>query len=99
MAYPIAPTINYSYTGFAQGLGDGSFPGTQLDADLADLASFNASLASFLPLFVNSDGSLKVSALIADPTLSGTIQQAAAAGARLLAGALLSYMQITEVKA
>lgn len=62
MAYPTKPQITYSYTGFQQSQGDNSFPGTQLDADLANLKQFASTTVDFLALFANSDGSLKSTA-------------------------------------
>jgi len=58
MSYPTLYPIDYSYTGFAAGLGDGSFPGSQLDNDLAGLIDVQRSMAAFLTLALRSDGKL-----------------------------------------
>jgi hypothetical protein len=47
MAYPSIYDVTYSYTGFQQAQGNNSFPGTQLDSDLAGLQSSVSSLALF----------------------------------------------------
>lgn len=59
MPYPDKITLGYSYTGFAQGLGNGSFPGSQLDADLAQVATDTNSLNDFVRNVVRSDGKLQ----------------------------------------
>lgn len=81
MAYPNKPQITYSYTGFQQSQGNNSFPGTQLDADLANLKQFASTTVDFLALFVNSDGSLKSTAIIGSTALSDAITQAESAAA------------------
>lgn len=58
MAYPDTYKIEYSYTGFAAGLGNGSFPGTQLDNDLAGFGKANANILAFLQSTFRSDGKL-----------------------------------------
>lgn len=63
MAYPTLYDVEYSYTGFASGLGDGSFPGSQLDNDLAGLVAAQASLSAFIEASFRSDGVLKLDAL------------------------------------
>lgn len=87
MAYPNKPQITYSYTGFQQSQGNNSFPGTQLDADLANLKQFASTTVDFLALFVNSDGSLKSTAIIGSTALSDAIAQAAAAAATAVSSA------------
>lgn len=62
MAYPTAPNITYSYTGFQAGQGGNLFPGTQMDNDLSTLETFGSSVVDFIKLFANSDGTLKVTA-------------------------------------
>lgn len=59
MAYPVSLDISYSYTGFASGLGDGSFPGSQLDNDLANVETSIDSINAFLSASFASDGRLK----------------------------------------
>ena len=61
--YPNKPQISFSYTGFQASLGDNSFPGTNIDNDLASLTQFASTTVDFLKLFANSDGSLKFSAI------------------------------------
>lgn len=63
MPYPDTFDVEYSYSGFAASLGNGSFPGTQLDADLAGLSEGLTSNLAFLQTFVRSDGVIKVQAL------------------------------------
>ncbi len=58
VAYPVIYDVTYSYTGFQQAQGDDSFPGTQLDADLAGLESSISSLALFIEGVLRSDGKL-----------------------------------------
>lgn len=62
-ALPQPPEIDYSYTGFATGLGDGSFPGTQLDNDLAGVVTAATEVTDFLARVFRSDEKLKTSAL------------------------------------
>jgi hypothetical protein len=63
MAYPSLYDLDYSYSGFAAGLGDGSFPGSQLDNDLAGLTAAQQSFSDFLQGAFRSDGVLNISAL------------------------------------
>jgi hypothetical protein len=58
MALPDKPQIDYSYTGFAAGLGDGSFPGTQVDNDLANLKQAIDETIDFAAGVIRSDGKL-----------------------------------------
>lgn len=73
MAYPTAPEISYSYTGFAAGLGDGSFPGSQMDDDLATLQDAVGSIVTFMQAFVRSDGVLKLAAMPSGSDLPGAL--------------------------
>ena len=59
MSYPSIYDITYSYTGFQQAQGDNSFPGTQLDADLAGLQDSIENVATFTEAVVRSDGALQ----------------------------------------
>ncbi|MDK4729354.1 hypothetical protein [Rhizobium phaseoli] len=59
MTYPAKPIITYSYTGFQAARGDNSFPGTQMDADIAALKTAASTMVDFVKLFANSDGTLK----------------------------------------
>lgn len=63
MAYPTQYDLTYSYNGFAQGLGDGSFPGSQMDADMAGLSDSIAAINTFLAASFRSDGVLNVAAI------------------------------------
>lgn len=67
MSYPTPLNISYSYTGFATGLGDASFPGTQLDADLANVELSVDELLTFIQTSFTAEGVLKVAAM---PTAS-----------------------------
>lgn len=59
---PQPPEIDYSYTGFATGLGDGSFPGTQIDNDFANVVTAATEVTDFLASTFRSDGVLKATA-------------------------------------
>lgn len=63
MSYPTIYDVTYSYTGFQAALGDGSFPGTQLDADMAGLSDSIASIEAFIQQTFRSDGVLKAASL------------------------------------
>ena len=63
MPYPTIYDVTYSYTGFQAALGDGSFPGTQLDADMAGLSDSIASIEAFIRMAFRSDGVLKAASL------------------------------------
>ncbi len=78
MAYPELQPLDYSYTGFAAGQGDNSFPGTQIDNDLANLHAGVASTNAFLGAAFRSDGVLNVSAM---PDIQPAIDAAAASAA------------------
>jgi hypothetical protein len=58
--------VNYSYTGFASGLGDGSFPGPQLDADLALIEARTNALNDFVRGLARSDGRLMSNSVTPD---------------------------------
>jgi hypothetical protein len=58
MPYPTIYAVDYSYTDFQESQGDNSFPGTQLDADLAGLQETIASLDTFMQRVMRSDGAL-----------------------------------------
>lgn len=66
MAYPTTYDKTYSYTGFQQGQGDNTFPGTAIDTDLEDIENALDSLGGFVQQAFNSDGSLKPSTLLED---------------------------------
>ncbi|WP_439392557.1 hypothetical protein ACRQ5Q_24340 [Bradyrhizobium sp. PMVTL-01] len=58
MAYPVLYDVAYSYTGFQAAQGDNSFPGTELDADLAGLEDSIAAVLAFVEGAIRSDGKL-----------------------------------------
>ncbi|MBR1124522.1 hypothetical protein JQ628_23550 [Bradyrhizobium lablabi] len=60
MAYPVIYTLDYSYTGFQQGQANNSFPGTQLDNDLAGLRASLTEWTTFIKGAIRSDGRLVV---------------------------------------
>jgi microcystin-dependent protein len=57
--FPKPYVQTFEYTSFAQGLGDGSFPGVQLDADLAGIKQATDTLDQFLMGAFRSDGRLQ----------------------------------------
>lgn len=59
MALPTKPEIDYSYTGFAAGLGDGTFPGTQVDNDLAEVKRAVDETIDFAAGVIRDDGKLQ----------------------------------------
>jgi hypothetical protein len=58
LAFPTRPNIAYSYSEFAEGLGDGSFPGSQVDNDLANLENSANTIIDFLGSTFRTDGQL-----------------------------------------
>jgi hypothetical protein len=58
MTYPAFASIDTSYTAFATGQGDNSFPGSSLDSDLAGLASNIDAVNGFLRGITRSDGEI-----------------------------------------
>lgn len=89
MAYPDKPEITYDYSAFAQGQGDNSFPGANLDTDLANMkASLDATI-DFLKTPLSSGGQ----------HTAGTMTFNGDGGARRLGGVMASSITITEVKA
>jgi hypothetical protein len=80
MAYPTVYDVTYSYTGFQAAQGDDSFPGTQLDADLAGLQASLESLTAFMDDVIRSDGALQNSIVTYD-SLSPDLQTAGLAPA------------------
>lgn len=62
MPYPDKYTLSYSYTGFSQSQGDGSFPGVSMDTDLAGVVASVDDAIDFLMDTFNSDGTLKAAA-------------------------------------
>lgn len=80
MAYPTLYDVTYSYTGFQQAQGNNSFPGTQLDADLAGLEAGTESLATFVQGVMRSDGALN-NGIVTFDSLSPALQTAGIAPA------------------
>ncbi|HEV2155420.1 hypothetical protein [Bradyrhizobium sp.] len=80
MAYPVLYDITYSYTGFQQSQGDNSFPGTQLDADLAGLEASIAALETFISGTIRSDNALQ-NGIVTHDSLSPSLQTAGLAPA------------------
>jgi len=76
MSFPPIHTVTYSYSGFATGLGDGSFPGTQLDADMTGLQDSIEGLSDFIKDVFTSEGVLQVSALPQAADLTAYTEQA-----------------------
>ena len=66
MPYPTPTPLDYSYTGFQQGQGNNSFPGTQLDNDLAAMINSLRKTSTFLQTAHNANGSIKPSAVLPD---------------------------------
>ncbi len=58
MAYPAAPEIETDYSAYEQLAGNGTFPGSELDVDLANLRDSQVSLRAFLMGIARSDGQL-----------------------------------------
>jgi hypothetical protein len=56
MAYPPKPEQSTSYTAFEQAQGNGSFPGQELDVDLANVRDSLADVIDFIRLLARSDG-------------------------------------------
>lgn len=59
MPYPTELDISYSYTDFAVNLGDGSFPGTQIDNDFADVELSVDEINAWLRMIFTSEGVLR----------------------------------------
>jgi microcystin-dependent protein len=59
VALPTKPEIDFSYTGFAQSLGNNTFPGTQIDNDLANIVDAVDETIDFVSAVIRSDGQLQ----------------------------------------
>jgi hypothetical protein len=75
VSYPDKIDVSYSYTGFASGLGDGSFPGAQVDADLAGIEASANALNDFVRAVVRADKRL-ANGLVTPDTLSSEARAA-----------------------
>lgn len=59
MPYPAIYSPSYSYTDYSTAQGDGSFPGQQIDNDIAGLSASLHNLARFVQGTMRSDGELQ----------------------------------------
>lgn len=59
LADPTKYALDYSYSGFAAGLGDGSFPGTQLDNDLTEISESIDTVVEAIKSVRRSDGAVR----------------------------------------
>lgn len=59
MPLPTKPEVDFSYTGFAQGLGNGTFPGSQIDNDLANIVDAVSGTIDFVSGVIREDGKLQ----------------------------------------
>lgn len=75
MAYPTIYDVTYSYTGFQVSQGNNSFPGTQIDADLAGLEASINSLSTFVQTAIRSDKALN-NGIVTYDSLSTSLQTA-----------------------
>lgn len=75
LAYPDLYDVSYSYTGFQEAQGDDSFPGTQLDSDLAGLETSVGNIALFIRGVMRSDGALQ-NGIVTYDSLSASLQTA-----------------------
>lgn len=80
MPYPTLYDVTYSYTAFQESQGDNSFPGTQIDADLAGLQASIESLDVFMQTVIRSDGALN-NGIVTYDSLSASLQVAGLAPA------------------
>lgn len=78
MANPEKPEIDYSYTGYQQAQGNNTFPGTQLDNDLAELKRAVDETIDFTTAVIRSDGALQ-NAIVTKSALAEDIQLGVAA--------------------
>lgn len=78
MPYPPTFIADYSYTGFAVGLGDGSFPGSQIDNDLLNISAAIAGMSGFIKAAFRSDGILYEAAIPGGTELVNAAAEAAA---------------------
>lgn len=90
MPYPTPLDIDYSYAAFAVGLGDGSFPGTQLDNDLANVETSVDEINAFIQAAFNSEGRVKPAAMPNAADLTGYVDTAAAAAEEATAQAAVA---------
>ena len=79
MPYPEVPDQDYSYSGFSQSLGDGSFPGPALDNDMASIFGSLEEFQAFLQGSFRSDGVLKPKSMPTAEDLTQYVGEAQAA--------------------
>ena len=72
MAYPAVPVPGYSYTSHQEALGDDSFPGTPLDADLFNVFTALGTITEFLKASIRSDGLLNNKVVTPDSLAAST---------------------------
>jgi microcystin-dependent protein len=80
LAYPDTYSVTYSYTDFSAGQGDSSFPGAQIDADLAGLQASIENVDTFVQQVIRSDGAL-ANGIVTYDALSPGLQTAGLAPA------------------
>lgn len=73
MPYPSPPDIVTSYTAVEQGLGNGTFPGQEVDVDLASVRASITSIIEFLKTSLRSDGRLANGSVSSDTLASSLI--------------------------
>lgn len=78
--YPAIYSPSYSYTDYSTAQGDGSFPGQQIDNDIAGLSASLHNLATFVQGVMRSDGALQNEVVTFD-SLSVDLQTAGLAPA------------------
>jgi microcystin-dependent protein len=87
VSYPSKRDLDYSYTGFAAGQGDNSFPGSNVDDDLANLKASVDELIDFVSASIRSDNVISVSALPEAADLTAYTAQSAASASTATAQA------------
>lgn len=73
MPYPSPPEIATSYTAVEQGLGNGTFPGQEVDVDLANLRASVTAVIEFLKTSLRSDGRLANGSVSSDTLASSLV--------------------------
>jgi hypothetical protein len=92
VAYPSKRSLSYSYTGFSAAQGDNSFPGSNVDADLANLKASIDEIIDFVADSIRSDNVVAVAALpeaadLVDYTAESAASATAAAASATAAAA------------
>jgi len=73
MPYPSPPEIATSYTAVEQGLGNGAFPGQEVDVDMASIRASITAVIEFLKIGLRSDGKLNNGSVTSDTLASSLI--------------------------